>query len=458
MGMKKILFYCLLAVNMSFAQNQQILYDFGDLPQTLLLNPGAIVHNKFHIGVPMLSNNSANAGFSGFSIYELFADDGSDINSNLKRVVDNFGRTEFFSVSQQLEVINIGYRVSNYDYLSFGYYETIESIGKIPRDLVDLYYDGNTVMDRKYSIDKLGLQADFTGVFHIGYSKKVRENLQLGARLKLYSGAINITATRNKGYLLTQLGTNNIYEQRLDDVNILARSSGLYLKPGEEADFDYFRSKLLLGGNLGLGLDLGFTYKLKEQWLMTGSILDLGFVNNSSDVRSRKVLGDFQIDGFQFYFDPNSPEDYWESLSEEFEEEIISEELTDSYLSIRPIKLNASISYSFGQSMDDCRFLIDPDLYNNKIGAHLFSLVSPVHTYLAATVFYEKRFTPFLQAKLTYTIDPFSFSNFGCGLSLQTGPLNLYFTAENLLRLNNIYNSKHTGFTLGMNLIFNGKK
>ena len=448
----------LIISHFGFSQNQQNLYGFGDLPHTLLLNPGARVYNKFHIGVPLVAHHSVSGGFSGFSVYDLFADDGSDINMKLRAVVSDFGKSEFFSFNQQSEIISVGFRYNRDDYISFGYYEEINAIGKIPRDLVDLYYDGNTELDRKYSIDKLGAQGDMTGVFHFGYSKQVRENLQLGLRLKLYSGAIDIKALRTKGYLLTELGTENIYRQRLNEVYFLGQSSGLYLPPGDDADFTYFRKKLLLGGNLGLGFDVGFTFKPEKQWIFTGSILDIGFVKNKKDIRSREIQGDFEIEGFQFYFDPNSPDDYWEDISEEFEEAIISEENNDAYTTLRPIKLNTSLSYSFGQTLDDCRFLIDPDLYNNKVGVQMFSLITPVHTYIAGTLFFEKRFTPLLQAKLTYTVDPFSFANIGGAFSVQTGPFNMYFAAENLLRMNNIYHAKHLGFKFGMNLIFNGKK
>ena len=46
------------------AQNMQILYDFDQLPQTLMLNPGSIVDYDKHIGVPFLSNVYAMGGAS----------------------------------------------------------------------------------------------------------------------------------------------------------------------------------------------------------------------------------------------------------------------------------------------------------------------------------------------------------------------------------------------------------
>ena len=37
-----------------------------------------------------------------------------------------------------------------------------------------------------------------------------------------------------------------------------------------------FDQKTIFGGDLGFGIDLGFTYKLNKQTVITGSLLDLG--------------------------------------------------------------------------------------------------------------------------------------------------------------------------------------
>ena len=124
---------------------------------------------------------------------------------------------------------------------------------------------------------------------------------------------------------------------------------------------------------------------------------------------------------------------------------------------MRPVKLNGSVSYSFGQKYDDCRFLIDPQLYLNKVGFQFYSTVGAVHSYMAATLFYERRLGKHLQTKITYTADPYSFSNVGVGLSTQLGIFNAYVIADNLLSLNNLYAAKSSSFQLGVNFIINNK-
>ncbi len=455
--MRKIHVFIFLVYALGYTQNKQVLFDFAGLPQTLLLNPGAEVHQKFHFGMPLFSQLSVQGGFTGFSTYDIFADNGIDINDKIRAAVSNYGTAEFAAFNQQLEVLNGGFRLPNNDYLSFGYYQEFDFLAKIPRDLVDLFYEGNTVIDRRYAINKLAARAELLGVIHVGLSKKINENWNVGARAKIYSSVFNASSKSNSGSFFTEDGTQNIYKQHLDNINFLMQTSGIFFENDKEFNASYVKSKMLFGGNLGLGIDVGFTHHIKKQWEITGSILDLGFVNNTKNVRTYSLKGDYELEGIQLNFDPDNPEDYWSNLDEEFDKSIVLDTLYQSYISFRPVKLNGAISYSFGQKVDDCRFLIDRESYLNKIGFQWFSTVGAVHSYMAATLFYERRVNKYLQTKITYTADPYSFTNLGLGLSTQIGIFNAYFTADNLLGLNNIYDAKSASFQLGLNFIFENK-
>ncbi|MFA5297413.1 MAG: DUF5723 family protein [Lutibacter sp.] len=455
--MRKLLMLIFLVFSVGYAQNKQVLYDFSGLPQTLLLNPGAEVSYKSHVGMPFLSQISFQSGFTGFSTYDIFADNGIDINVKIRAALAKYRKTEFVAVNQQLEILSGGFRLPNKNYLSFGYYEEFEALAKIPKELVDLYYEGNTIINKHYSANKLAFRAEMLGVLHVGLSKKLNDKWQIGARAKIYSGMFHIKSKQNSGALFTQLGTNNTYSQQLENMNLLMQTSGLFLDSGETVDGSYVKKNLLFGGNLGLGFDFGFTHHLDKQWAITGSIQDLGFVYNTKNVESYSIKGNYEIDGIQLAFDPNNPEDYWTDLEDDFNEQIVLDTIYDKYISFRPVKLNGALSYSFGQTYDDCRFLIDPGSFNNKIGFQWFSTVGIVHSYMAATVFFERKINKFLQTKLTYTADSYSFSNVGMGLSTQIGLFNAYFTADNLLNLNNIYAAKSASFQLGINFIFKEK-
>jgi len=455
--MKRLTFILFLIFSVANAQNKEVLYDFANLPQSLLVNPGAEVNNKFYFGFPLFSQFSIQGGLTAFSAYDIFSDNGVDINSKIRETVQNFGNAEFTEVNQQLEVLSGGFALNENNYLSFGYYQEFNFLAKIPRDIVDLLYAGNSDINRSYAIQKLGARAELLGVFHVGISKKINNKWQVGARAKLYSSALNLSSKNNTGSLKTTEGDQNIYQQQLNNVDFLIQTSGVFVEETDDLTPSYFAKKILLGGNLGLGIDLGFTHHWDKQWTVSGSVLDLGFIYNTQNVESYSVKGDFKVEGFDLNFDNTDPADYWNDLEDRFEEEVVLDTITSKYISTRPLKLNGAVNYQFGKKLDDCRFDLRPGLYSNKVGLQLYSTVGSVHSYLAATVFFERWFSKHFQAKITYTVDPYSFSNLGVGISTQFGPFNLYLLADNLLYLNNLYDAKSANIQIGVNFIFYDK-
>ena len=456
--MKALLVLCLCIFSLGYGQNKEILYDFDRLPQTLLLNPGAEVPYQFHAGMPLFSQVSVQAGFTGFSTYDIFAVNNLTINQKIQNAISNYGHTEFTTANEQIDLINAGFRLKNGSYLSFGLYEESDFLVKIPRDVINLFYEGNSIVGKAYSIHKLNVRAEALGVFHIGLSKKINKKLTVGVRGKLYSGIFNATAKNTSGYIITENGVNNIYRQSINNVHINAQTSGLFLDSNTEVTKGYVIKKMLLGGNLGLGLDVGFTYHYNKQVTVTGSLLDVGFMYNTKNVRSYKINGNYTTEGIGLNFDPNNPQNYWKNLRDEFNANVVTDTLYNSYISFRPLKMYSSLSYGFGRNYDDCRFYDKEAPYNNKIGVQLFASPGAVHTYTALTLFYEKRLSKFLQTKLTYTADSFSFTNIGVGISSHIGIVNLYLAADNLLNLTNIYAAKSASLQFGINFMVNPKK
>ncbi|MDH3382295.1 MAG: DUF5723 family protein [Flavobacteriaceae bacterium] len=437
------------------AQNKQILFNFDQLPQTLLLNPGEVVSQKWHTGIPLLSGFSAHIGSSDITVYDIYGDDNGSINDKVKALVYDLRSSDFASINQQEELFNVGIKLRNHrDFLSFGYYQEFDAIAYYPKDLAILFYEGNSNIGERYSLNQVNFKAELLGVLHAGVSRKIDDDLQIGARVKIYSGVFNMQTRQNKGTFSTELGLLNQYTHVLAGVDASFETSGIFLPSGTEVDPAYIRNKLLIGGNLGLGFDLGFTYFPQKQWTVSGSILDVGFINNKQNNRVYKAQGSFRFEGIEPNFDPNATIDYWEDLKDEFEDDLNYTESSDSYLSWRSTKVNAQIKYEFGEDrLVDCFDTeVDPG-YINAVGAHLFTVFRPVAPQIAATVFYERKFTKELRAKLTYTVDSFSFTNLGLGLSAKIGVFNIYGIADNLLGYQNLAKTNSASFQLGLNII-----
>ncbi len=471
--------YCLLLLLLfqsavPLAQNKQVIYDFTDVPQALMVNPGMETDFQWFAGIPFVSGISGYAGSNGVSVNDIFAADGVDINDKIReRMVGGLNTRDEFSGTAQIELFNGGYRsaVSNIFY-SFGAYAELDNIVYWPQDYAFLAFEGNAgQLNRRFDLGDLKARGSLVAVYHFGANKKMNTNLTLGARGKLYSGIVDYNTTNNKGYLVNTEGENNILATTIN-ADLKLRTSGIQALRNAVDDGGLAPTLLkrsIFGGDLGLGLDLGFTYRLGERTTLTGSLLDVGFMYHRGDVVSYSLKGNATVEGIEINVleelaDLNR--DFWQDLVDEVEETLPFETSDTGYITFRPLKLNASIRHDFGKTIGDvkdCDCNITgasqrPPKYANAIGAHVFVIQRPRGPQPAVTGFYQRRFGHILALKGTYTVDKFSASNVGLGINIQAGPFNFYVIGDNLLSYQNIAASNYASFQLGLNIISWGNK
>jgi len=440
-----------------FSQNKQILYNFTSVPQTMLSNPGSDVNYNWFVGIPLLSGFSANMGSSSFSVYDLFANNGVDFNTKLRNVVFSTSRNDKVTLNQQLEIFSGGFRLGDWQdnaYFSFGLYQEMDVLTYMPKDYAILALDGNqNYLGKVFDMGDLNAKAEMLSVFHLGFHKKVNEKLILGARGKIYSSIFNVSSTKNSGYFYTIQGTNSIYDQVIS-ANALVNTSGLtnYLENYSGNAGSDVVNKAFLGGNLGLGLDLGLTYYPKENLQLTASLIDIGFINHTKEIESYRLKGYYNYKGLTPDFILGNSND----LLQEFEDAIPLDTLHTKYTSWRPLKFNSSVQYSFGDGRNsECNCTGENEIkYTNSVGAQLFVMSAPRAPLAAITGYYRRQLFDSLEMKATYTIDSYSAKNIGLGLSTTIGKVNFYLLADNLLEYTDISKANSLSFQMGLNVIF----
>ena len=467
-----------------FAQNKQLLYDFTEIPQALLINPGMQTDYQWYAGIPSLSGISFQAGSSGLTVHDIFADDGVDINDKIRqKAIFGMGITDELSGTYQLDLLNGGFRGKNRpaDFYSFGIYHEGDAIGYWFKDLAILAYQGNAdQLGREFDLGHLKSRGEILNVFHFGVNRQMSNKLTLGARAKIYSGIIDFNSTNNDGHFVTNVGQNNLLANTIV-ADMQLRSSGIEAfrevlsddTVDETAEITRLITKRgFFGGDLGLGMDFGFSYHLNERTLITASLLDLGFIYHSGDTRNFTLKGSATVEGVEIILpdaltDPNA--DFWQDLVDEIELLVPFEENNNSYITFRPTKLYSSIRYNFGKPTEsggvacDCNYKSTSQKgssvqYTNSVGGQLYAVNRPRGPQTALTAFYLRRFGKAMALKTTYTIDKFSQTNIGLGLSLQAGPVNFYAMADNLLAYRNIPDTHYASFQIGLNIISWGKK
>jgi len=408
--------------------------------------------------VPLVSGFSTEFGSSGAVLSDLFLSDGRAINDKVSELLNTLETRDFLKFNTQIEVVSGGYRYDDKTYFSFGFYHEIDVIGYFPKDIITLLNEGNAAyLNRSFDLSQLLYKFDVIGVLHAGITREINEKLLFGARFKIYSSSLNIETSNNYGTFTTVDGSNNILTHYLDNIDINFRTSGLVNTDNEIInDASTYIQKTFLGGNLGIGLDFGMTYRISDQLEFTGSLLDLGFIHHKSDIKNSSAKGSYIFEGIEFLYNPSSSPNYWGDLNEDFKEKIPRAENQDSYISWRPAKVNAALKYSFGETRSKyCYDNTYKDFYPNALGVHLNTVFRALSPQLELTGFYEKTFTDKFHAKVTYTLDSYSFYNIGAGVSAQIGKINFYGMVDNILQFSDIASANSISLQLGVNLIFN---
>lgn len=455
-----IVIFILLASISCISQNKQILYNFTSVPQSMLTNPGSDVKYNWFVGVPFLSGISSNIGSSSFSAYDLFANNGVDFNTKLRNVVFSTSRNDKVAVNEQLEILSGGFKIGGWDsssYISFGMYQETDLLMYMPKDYAIIMLDGNKdYVGKVFDFGDLNVRGEMLSVFHLGFHKNVNEKLILGARGKIYSSIFNIESTHNSGYFYTIPDSNTFYEQVISS-NVLVNTAGFtnytdYYSGNAGSDI---LKKTFLGGNLGVGFDLGLTYYPEKNIQFTASILDVGFIKYSKEVRNYSFKGYYKHLGLTPNFETSSTSD---GIYEDFVNAIPLDTLQVNYIRRRPMKFNASVQYSFGDGRSsECNCSGNEMKYKNSVGAQLYAMAASRAPLMALTAYYRRQILESLEMKATYTVDSFSKKNIGLGLSTTMGKVNFYVLADNLLEYRDVSKANSLSFQLGLNIIFPDK-
>ncbi len=423
---------------------QHIAFSFGETPQTLMLNPGSETNYKSHYGIPVLSNFQLTIGNTGFQMGDLFSNDSRSFNEKFEKVLNQLSPDDYINLNTKIDVLSFGYRYNNKTYISVGFYEELDMMVYFPKDAIEgLYYGNDPFFNRSFSISQAIMKADLIGVLHAGISKKIDEKLTIGGRFKIYSSSLNVETNNNSGSITTTTNNTNITRLTLQNLDAGVSTSGI----------DNFT---LLGGNFGIGFDVGLTYHFSPQLEFTGSILDLGFIKHSKNTRNFTVKGNYVLDGINFEYNPDNPIDYWKQLEQDFDASIPSEETEDAYTSWRPMKLNAALKYSFGERRNKfCYTKTHKQYYYNSIGFQIHTIMRPLKPQFSFTSFYEKSLSQKIHAKFTHTINDYSSTIFGAGVSLQLGKLHVFGALDNVLGVRDLSTLNNISLNFGLNIIIN---
>jgi len=437
---------CLLLVFGAFiegkSQVSNSLYFMKGVPQSNRVNPARQPDCNFYFGIPLVSPYSTVLTSSSLSYGDVIYPHPTQDSlitflhpmGSKEDFLDKLRPLNFVVSEVGSSLFSMGFR-NRAGFFSLDITSRLDGSLYFPGDLARLILEG---ADEGETYNLSGIGADISGFEEVavGWSGEIGSKLQIGVRGKLLFGLGNLSSTRSEISISPSEEAWNIQtdfelkaslpfaEVRYDDdgiiEEIIIEEDIRDMKPLALAQ------KAFSKGNIGLGFDVGIDYMPNKRWLLSASILDMGYIMWNDNVHELSYKRDYLytsrgIDPFEFS-DDYTFSDYIDSTLSQ-----IADTLSDA-LKMGPgekyaRRLNTKIY--LGAS-----WLVTPGINLGLLSRTDFLKEAITEQITASANFKAGRFLNFT---LSYTYMNNYFKNFGAGISINAGPLNIYAISDNAL-------------------------
>ncbi len=472
---KNISIIIILSIGISsFSYSQRLTsYWMQHLPQSNSLNPAKQSGCKFFLEFPSLPNADLNLNHSGFTMNDFFkplpnVEDSFMIDlDGIEKALHDKNK---LSLEAQLSIVNFGLRLKNGLNINAGINYKLSEYFQYPKSLIEIRR-GNYRANGTPLVFNFKQNLNLIREIYIGASKTINENLTLGAKLKYYSGYVNIKT--NKLNIDWYTKRDDMWDWKFNsDFDIktasvipweFTRDSAGFIDGIKIEDIDQHKKELIFPKNTGLGLDAGIEYTFFNKLRLSASVIDFGYIKWKTNPKIISQKGDFDFNGIdiaKYLRDPNKDDndnigkkignDMLDSIRNFFNPNIKEE----SYLTSMNSKLYLGANMKITNWLDG-GFLYRGVFFNKSaISSYTFSL--------------NANFFKAWSYALSYSIMNGAATNLGMGLACKIGPLQAYIISDNLalplwaLTDNKFFdkrlrNTKSFNVSFGLNIIICGK-
>jgi hypothetical protein len=437
---------CLIPLSL-FSQHDLTLYNTPLVPQRIYQNPALIPGQRVYVGIPFLSGIRT-AYANPFSYNDVLTKaEGDSLNLEVDNVISKISRDNRLQTFEVIDILSAGAKIAAGRYfINFGVRQRSAVQAYIPDELISLLWKGNAspgIYGEHINISPAINAAvyDEWDVTFAGFA--MNNNLTYGITAKYLSGRVNVSTKKSEIDFYTDSTTNDIYVT--SDVEI--RSSNI-------DNFDeYFNQsfpRLMFGGNNGFAADLGLTYRINDKFSVNASVLDLGFIKwrkNTMTLVSHNPGEEFSYSGLTFH-----------NFSEMFDDlDGFGKKMTDSlsdlihidtvygeqYTTMLPVRYNAGGSFIINE-----RSSVNLLLNGVSFGHHLYPALSVSYSYNIKSI---------LGLIGSYNIFNNQYWNFGGGITVSAGPLQLYVVSDNIPGLIAWKATNNSSIQFGINVALNNR-
>ena len=440
--MKRVLItsICLVLVGLvTQAQNNLTLYNMKPIPQKFYANPANPSDAKIFIGVPGASSNYLDFGITAFKLQDLVdaiqPDANGDTTFRLSEFTKGFKKKNYISVNNSVDLFSFGFKLkNNYFFLNTSVINNVRFTA--PGDFFQFISQGNggSNLNRKFDFG-FGLDMLSYAEIGIGYSRKLLdEKLTVGGRVHFIKGLATFSTESSEFDFTTDKNTFDYYLQSDIEINSAVSFNKLpaispfdsTFKPSDSIGFQEVVNSFFKGGNRGMALDIGVTYKHTDKITLSASITNLGKINwntNTYNWRSRDPGATYQFTGLEIAnalkFEERDIEEAFNQLGDTLRSVFRLDNNTESFSTGLFAQFYVGGNYNLTKN-HNAGVLLHGSFYNKTIDP-------------AITLSWNSKLTRVLGVSASYSVANNSFVNAGLGFTLNGGPVQTYFVSDNLL-------------------------
>lgn len=459
---------------MLVSQQVNTLYFMENVPIRNSLNPAFQPINQYYLSLPIIGFTQFNIGNNSLTFKDVIYEyNGQTIsflhpNGDINRFYNTLKSTTNIRADFQTNLLSFGFR-SKKSYWNFSLVEKVDGYLGIPKDFAKLSLFGTTSIDNN-TFNLSALQTDITAYTEagIGYSNYLNDNLSVGIKVKFLMGSANFSNANNS--LAMQLGMNEWIVNGSGSANI-SSPVRIDIANNYQSVAIYPPTRLanwLKPSGYGTGIDLGAVYSLSDRINLSASIVDLGFIKWTKNVRNINYGIDYTFDGVAQISSSQGSN----SLKNVYSHLTTESYLVDSLTNAIQTSANQSISNNSYFTGTTCKLNlgVEYDLLHN-----LFSLGLLSRTFIFKKSVSEELTTSinahpvnWFNASASYSLVNGRFGTIGAGIGFRTGFIHWFAAADYIpfqkttilvsqspkLTIPLPYNASCINFAMGINMVF----
>jgi len=412
-----LLFCASIQIN---AQQNTTMFFMQDMPQVNIVNPAVAIKCNWYVGLPLLGSTHVNQFSSGFATTDILQPgDGNELFIMPDEAISKMNNLEVLAAELHVNLLSFGYKYKQH-YFTFTVNEKMYTYNIYPKNLLLLAKDGNSQFEGKnVEMDGLRINGNHYREYALGWAKKVNKDFDFGIRGKLLFGKSNAYMKPATTNIYTQANTFALDFTNSATGNISAPITITEDDDGKVKDINLddnidWMNYALNRENIGVGIDLGFVYKIDELTTISGSLLDIGFINWKTNPYNLVSNGNIALDGIGDDFNDQDNNEALDSIAEFFKPEVLQNGYKSKLTPILYLGVSREINKKINVGV-----LYHTEIYINRLHSSL--------TFSANAKLLRN-----LSTSASYSLQNNTYNNLGLGIGWQLGLFHLHAISDNV--------------------------